>query len=100
MAEAARNLISAINALAADIEREIFASQGVGPARIGDAEEDRQRAMLRCKEAVAQLQMVRDLTSAETPIPRGEISAAMRRLEGIIARQQRLGLAPRICGTR
>jgi hypothetical protein len=99
MAEAARNLISAINALAADIEREIFAARGVGPVRIGDAREDRERAMLRCQEAIAQLQMLRELTPITTPLPRGEISAAVTRLEGILARQQRLGLAPRICGS-
>ncbi|HTO80595.1 MAG TPA: hypothetical protein VMQ73_00100 [Methylomirabilota bacterium] len=99
MAEAARNLISAINALAADIEREIFAARGVGPVRIGDAREDRERAMVRCQEAIAQLQLLRELTPTTTPLPRGEISAAVTRLEGILARQQRLGLAPRICGS-
>jgi hypothetical protein len=100
MAEAARNLISAINALAADIEREIFAAQGVAPGGIGDTREDRERAMLRCQEAIAQLQMVQELAFAATPMPRGEISAAVRRLEGILARQQRLGVTPRICGSR
>ena len=93
MADAGRDLISAINALATEIERGIFVAQGIAVGTIGNLEEDRDRAMQRCQQAVALLQACGAMS-----VPRGEISAAMRRLEGILARERRLGKSPRICG--
>jgi hypothetical protein len=93
MADAGRDLISAINALATEIERGIFVTQGIAVGTIGNLEEDRGRAILRCQRAIAVLQ-----AGGATAVPRGEISAAMRRLEGILAREQRLGRSPRVCG--
>jgi hypothetical protein len=93
MADAGRDLISAINALATEIERGIFVAQGIAVGTIGNLEEDRDRAMVRCQQAIALLE-----AGGATAVPRGEISAAMRRLEGMLAREQRLGKAPRICG--
>jgi len=93
MSDAGRDLISAINALATEVERGISVAQGFATGPIGDLEEDRQRAMQRCQQAVASLQ-----ASGPIAIPRGEISAAMRRLEGMLAREQRLGKSPRVCG--
>jgi len=93
MSDAGRDLISAINSLATEIERGIFVAQGIAAGSIGDPEEDRARAIQRCQEAIALLQ-----AGGATALPRGEISAAMRRLEGMLAREKRLGKAPRICG--
>jgi hypothetical protein len=95
MADAGRDLISAINALATEIERGIFVAQGIAAGTIGNLEEDRDRAMQRCQQAIALLQ-----AGGTTSLPRGEISAAMRRLEGILARERRLGKSPRICGVQ
>jgi hypothetical protein len=95
MADAGRDLISAINALATEIERGIFVAQGIAVGTIGNLEEDRDRAMLRCQQAIAVLQ-----AGGATALPRGEISAAMRRLEGILARERRLNKAPRVCGVQ
>jgi hypothetical protein len=93
MSDAGRDLISAINSLATEIERGIFVAQGIAAGSIGDPEEDRERAIQRCQQAIALLQ-----AGGATALPRGEISAAMRRLEGMLARERRLGKAPRICG--
>ena len=93
MADAGRDLISAINSLATEIERGIFVAQGIAAPTIGNLEEDRARAMQRCQQAIALLQ-----AGGTISIPRGEISAAMRRLEGMLAREQRLGKSPRVCG--
>jgi hypothetical protein len=93
MPDAGRDLISAINALATEIERGIFVAQGIAVGTIGNLEEDRDRAMLRCRQAIALLE-----ASGTTSVPRGEISAAMRRLEGMLARERRLGKSPRVCG--
>lgn len=94
MADAGRDLISAINALATEVERGIFVAQGIAAGAVANLEEDRARAMERCRQAI---NLVR--TSGSTVgVLRGEISAAMRRLEGMLAREQRLGKAPRICG--
>jgi len=95
MADAGRDLISAINSLATEIERGIFIAQGIATGAIGDLEEDRVRAMQRCQQAIAMLE-----ASGTAAIPRGEISAAMRRLEGMLAREQRLGKSPRVCGAQ
>lgn len=93
MADAGRDLISAINSLATEIERGIFVAQGIAVGTIANLEEDRERAMQRCQQAVAMLE-----ANGTTTVPRGEISAAMRRLEGMLAREQRLTRVPRICG--
>ena len=93
MSDAGRDLISAINSLATEIERGIFVAQGIAAGSIGNPEEDRARAIQRCQEAIALLQ-----AGGATSLPRGEISAAMRRLEGMLAREQRLGKSPRVCG--
>ncbi len=93
MSDAGRDLISAINSLATEIERGIFVAQGITAGGIGNPEEDRERAIQRCQEAIALLQ-----AGGAISLPRGEISAAMRRLEGMLARERRLGKAPRICG--
>ena len=93
MSDAGRDLISAINSLATEIERGIFVAQGIVAGSIGNPEEDRARAIQRCQQAIALLQ-----AGGATSLPRGEISAAMRRLEGMLARERRLGKAPRICG--
>jgi hypothetical protein len=95
MADAGRDLISAINSLATEIERGIFIAQGIATGTIGNLEEDRARAMQRCTQAIAMLQ-----AGGATAVPRGEISAAMRRLEGMLAREQRLGRSPRVCGVQ
>jgi len=95
MADAGRDLISAMNSLATEIERGIFVAQGIATGSIGNLEEDRARAMQRCQQAVAVLQAGGTLS-----VPRGEISAAMRRLEGMLAREQRLGKSPRVCGVQ
>jgi len=94
MADAGRDLISAINSLATEIERGIFIAQGIAAGNVGDLAEDRARAMHRCTQAIATLQ------GSATAVPRGEISAAMRRLEGMLAREQRLGRSPRVCGVQ
>jgi hypothetical protein len=93
MSDAGRDLISAINSLATEIERGIFVAQGIAAGTIGNLEEDRARAMQRCQQAIASLQ-----AGGRSSVPRGEISAAMRRLEGMLAREQRLGKSPRVCG--
>ena len=93
MADVGRDLISAINSLATEIERGIFIAQGIAAGNIGDLAEDRARAMQRCTQAIASLQ-----AGGASAVPRGEISAAMRRLEGMLAREQRLGKSPRVCG--
>jgi hypothetical protein len=93
MSDAGRDLLSAISSLATEIERGIFVAQGIAAGSIGDPEEDRARAIQRCQEAIALLH-----AGGATALPRGEISAAMRRLEGMLARERRLGKAPRICG--
>jgi len=95
MADAGRDLISAMNSLATEIERGIFVAQGIATGSIGNLEEDRARAMQRCQQAIAVLQAGGTLS-----VPRGEISAAMRRLEGMLAREQRLGKSPRVCGVQ
>jgi len=95
MADAGRDLISAMNSLATEIERGIFVAQGIATGSIGNLEEDRARAMQRCQQAVAVLQAGGTLS-----VPRGEISAAMRRLEGMLAREQRLSKTPRVCGVQ
>ena len=56
MADAGRDLISAINSLATEIERGIFVAQGIAAPTIGNLEEDRARAMQRCQQAIAMLQ--------------------------------------------
>jgi len=56
MADAGRDLISAINSLATEIERGIFVAQGIAAPTIGNLEEDRVRAMQRCQQAIAMLQ--------------------------------------------
>ena len=94
MADAGRDLISAINSLATEIERGIFVAQGIAVGTIGNLEEDRERAMQRCHQAIALLQA----GGRGTDVPRGEISAAMRRLEGVLARERKLNKAPRVCG--
>jgi hypothetical protein len=43
MADAGRDLISAINSLATEIERGIFVAQGIAAPTIGNLEEDRAR---------------------------------------------------------
>jgi hypothetical protein len=93
MPDAGRDLISAINALATEVERGIFVTQGIAAPTIGNLEEDRARAMQRCQQAIVLLQ-----AGGFAGISRGEISAAMRRLEGMLAREQRLGKSPRVCG--
>ena len=93
MADAGRDLISAINSLATEIERGIFVAQGIAAPSIGNLEEDRARAMQRCQQAIAMLQ-----AGGTIGVPRGEISAARRRIEGWLAREQRLGKSPRVCG--
>ena len=95
MADAGRDLISAINSLATEIERGIFVAQGIAAGTIGNLEEDRARAMQRCQQAITMIQAGGTLS-----VPRGEISAAMRRLEGMLAREQRLGKSPRVCGVQ
>lgn len=94
MADAGRDLISAINALATEVERGIFVAQGIAAGVVANLEEDRARAMERCRRAIGALQS----SGSKVGVLRGEISAAMRRLEGMLAREQRLGKAPRICG--
>lgn len=94
MADAGRDLISAINALATEVERGIFVAQGIAAGAIANLEEDRARAMERCRNAINTLQS----SGGAVGMLRGEISAAMRRLEGMLAREQRLGKAPRVCG--
>ncbi len=93
MSDAGRDLISAINALATEVERGISVAQGLAVGAAGNLEEDRDRAMQRCQQAIALLQ-----AGGSRAVPRGEISAAMRRLEGMLAREQRLGKSPRVCG--
>jgi len=93
MPDAGRDLISAINALATEVERGISVAQGFAAGAIGNLEEDRERAMQRCQQAIASLQ-----AGGSIAVSRGEISAAMRRLEGMLAREQRLGRSPRVCG--
>jgi len=93
MADPGRDLISAINSLATEIERGIFVAQGIAAGTIGNLEEDRARAMQRCQEAIALLQ-----AGCATSVPRGEIAGAMRRLEGMLAREQKLNKSPRVCG--
>ena len=93
MADPGRDLISAINSLATEIERGIFVAQGIATGTIGNLEEDRARAMQRCQEAIALLQ-----AGCTTSVPRGEIAGAMRRLEGMLAREQKLNKSPRVCG--
>jgi len=93
MADAGRDLISAINSLATEIERGVFVAQGLATGMIGNLESDRKRAMQRCQQAIASLG-----EAGGGAVPRGELSAAMRRLEGVLARERRLGKAPRVCG--
>jgi hypothetical protein len=95
MADAGRDLISAINALATEVERGIFIAQGIATGSVANLEEDRERAMQRCRQAIDLVQSSGCIAS----VPRGEISAAMRRLEGMLARERRLGKSPRVCGT-
>ncbi len=94
MPDVGRNLISAINALATEVERWISVAQDPAAGTIGNLEEDRERAMQRCQEAIVLL----EAAGGGTAVSRGEISAAMRRLEGMLAREQRLGKSPRVCG--
>jgi hypothetical protein len=94
VADAGRDLISAINSLATEIERHVFVAQGLVPGVIGDLEADRRRAMQRCAQAIATL----DGSGGGRAVPRGELSAAVRRLEGVLARERRLVRAPRVCG--
>ncbi len=94
MSDVGRDLISAINSLATEIERGIFVAQGIAVGTIGNLEEDRERAMHRCQQAIALLQA----GGGGAAVPRGEISAAMRRLEGILARERKLNKTPRVCG--
>jgi len=95
MADAGRDLISAINALATEVERGIFVAQGIAAEAVGSLDDDRMRAMERCRRAIDSLQN----SGGRVGGLRGEISAAMRRLEGMLARERRMGKSPRVCGT-
>ena len=93
MHDLGRDLISAIMALAAEVERGMLVSQGFAAG--DNIENDRERAIQRCREAIASVQK----SGGKIGALRGDISAAMRRLEGMLARERRISKAPRVCGT-
>jgi hypothetical protein len=94
MSDAGRDLISAINSLATEIERGIFVAQGISaPPSATSRKTVRAHAALPAGDRPLR-------AGGSIGVPRGEISAAMRRLEGMLAREQRLGKSPRVCGVQ
>jgi hypothetical protein len=100
MSNSARNLISAINVLATEIEREIAGAPGVTFERPTDTSEGRLLAMRRFAEAAKALEAENQNAPDGQHMPRGEIASAMRRLEAALARRNKIAAKPRMCVAR
>lgn len=84
----ARQLLSRINALAAEIQRETCLLRSGANVNVDEMAERKRHAMVRCRETLTSLHaIVPDGDQMEAA--RGDIAAAARRLEQILADNNR-----------
>ena len=88
MDQAARQLLSRINALAAEIQRETCLLRSGIKVNVAEMEERKRQAMIRCRETLASLNAI-VIDPDEIEASRGDIAAAARRLEHILAENNR-----------
>jgi hypothetical protein len=88
MDQAARQLLSRINALAAEIQRETCLLRSGVQVNVAEMEERKRQAMVRCRETLASLHAIA-VDADQMEVSRGDIAAAARRLEHILAENNR-----------
>jgi hypothetical protein len=88
MDQAARQLLSRINALAAEIQRETCLLRSGVKVNVEEMEARKRQAMVRCRETLASLNAIA-IDADQMEASRGDIAAAARRLEHILAENNR-----------
>ncbi|MGH6933942.1 MAG: hypothetical protein ACREEE_16115 [Dongiaceae bacterium] len=88
MDQAARQLLSRINALAAEIQRETCLLRSGAKVNVAEMEERKRQAIIRCRETLASLNAIA-VDTDQMEASRGDIAAAARRLEHILAENNR-----------